>query len=389
MRLEGALVAITREELGRRIGALRQRRGWSQMQLADALEVAQSAVSRIEGGERSVDSIELARIADVLRVSVLDLLADEESVDELGIAARVDEQRSPAALDVALARVRELLRFDRLLDDLGVPGSGRVAPPVPSWLAARPSKEQGKKLAQWLRKELGLGDGPITDLPDLVEDELGLDVALEPLPDGLAGLCVVNDRACIALVDSSAVVGRQRFTLAHEIAHLLAGDPEPVLVDEQLFSRSPVEVQANSFAAHFLMPEAGLKRAIKDRKVDGRVAAELLYEFGVSMDALAWQLLNVGWIKEGRRRSLQGTPPKVLAFQHGYVSQWQAGEQQRNNVRPPLRLVRRGFDAYRKGLIGVEPLANLFRMDDADWLRRELEAVGVAPEDWVEDTADI
>lgn len=382
-------MAITREELGRRIGALRQRRGWSQMQLADALDVAQSAVSRIESGERSVDSIELARIADVLRVSVLDLLADDEITDDLGIAARVEEQRSPAALDVALARVRGLLRFDRLLDDLGAAGGERAHLPAPAWLSPRPSKEQGKELAQWLRNELGLGDGPITDLPDLVEDELGLDVALEPLPDGLAGLCVVNDRACLALVDSSAVVGRQRFTLAHEIAHLLAGDPEPVLVDEQLFSSSPRERQANAFAAHLLMPEAGLKRAIKERKIDGRVAAELLYEFGVSMDALCWQLLNLGWIKEGQRRSLQGTPPKALAFQHGYVSQWHAGEQQRHVVRPPLRLVRRGFDAYRTGLVGVEPLANLLRRDDAEGLRRELEAVGVAPEDWVEDTADI
>lgn len=382
-------MAITREELGRRIGAVRQRRGWSQMQLADALDVAQSAVSRIEGGERSVDSIELARIADVLRVSVLDLLADEETTDDLGIAARVEDQRSPAALDVALSRVRELLRFDRLLDELDAPRGDRVERPTPAALASRPSKDQGRKLAHWLREALGLGHGSITDLPDLVEDELGVDVALEPLPEGLAGLCVVTDRACMALVDSSAVVGRQRFTLAHEIAHLLAGDPEPVLVDEQLFSRSPTEMQANAFAAHFLMPEQGLKRAIKDRKVDGRVAAELLYEFGVSMDALCWQLLNLGWINEGRRKSLQASPPKALAFQHGYVSQWQVGEQQRNVVRPPLRLVRRGFDAYRKGLIGVEPLAHLFRMDDVDWLRRELEAVGVAPEDWVEDTAEI
>lgn len=359
------------------------------MQLADALDVAQSAVSRIENGERSVDSIELARIAEVLRVSVLDLLADDDVADRLGLAARVEELRSPAALDVALSRVRELLRFDRLLDDLGAPAGERVERPMPTRALARPSKDQGRSLARWFRKELGLGDGAITDLSDLVEDELGLDVALEPLPEGLSGLCVISDHACLALVDSGAVVGRQRFTLAHEVAHLLAGDPEPILVDEQLFGRRPREVQANSFAAHFLMPEEGIKRALKGRPVTGRVAAELQYEFGVSLEALAWQLVNLGLLTEARQRSLRASSQKALAYQHGYLSNWQAGEAQRNVVRPPLRLVRRGFDAYRKGYIGIEPLASLFHIDDADWLRRELEAVGVAPEDWVDDTVEV
>lgn len=382
-------MAITREELGRRIGALRQQRGWSQMQLADALELAQSAISRIESGERSVDSIELARVAEVLRVSVLDLLADEESADELGLAARAEEQRAPAALDVVLARVRELWRFDRMLDELDDTVVDKSARPDPPPFGSRSGKEQGRGLARWLREELGVGDGPITDLPDLIEDELALDVALEPLPEGLSGLCVVTERAALALVDSSAVIGRQRFTLAHELAHLLTGDPEPVLVDEQLFGKSPREVRANAFAAHFLMPEEGVVRALKGRPITGRVAAELQYEFTVSLEALAWQLVNLGLLTDARRRSLLASSPKALAYQHGYMSQWQAAEKQRNVVRPPLRLVRRGFDAYRRGIIGIEPLANLFRMDDVDWLRRELEAVGVAPLEWVDDTAEI
>lgn len=359
------------------------------MQLADALDVAQSAVSRIETGERSVDSIELARIAEILRGSVMDLLLDEQDANELGLAARAEETQDSEALTVALSRVRELLRFDRLLNDLGAPADERLTVPSPPPFSSRSGKDQGKELAVWLRGELRLGHGPITDLPDLIEDEMGLDVALEPLLQGLSGLCVVTPSAALLVADSSAVVGRQRFTLAHELCHLLAGDPEPVVVDEQLFTKSPREVRANSFAAHFLMPEPGIRRAVKGRTLSGRVAAELQYEFSVSLEALAWHLANLGFLTDARRRSLLASTPKVLAFQHGYVSQWQAAEQLRGLVRPPLRLVRRGFDAYRRGLIGIEPLANLLRHDDVEGLRRELESVGVGPQDWVDDTAEI
>ena len=60
-------------------------------------------------------------------------------------------------------------------------------------------------------------------------------------------------------------------------------------------------MRANAFAAAFLMPAAGITKALTDEDVDrGRVGPEdivhLMYRFGVSFQAILWRLLNLRWI---------------------------------------------------------------------------------------------
>lgn len=382
---------ITQEELGRRIGAARARRRLSQSDLAAAVGLAQSAISRIESGERSVDSLELAGIAKALEVSLLDLLEDRPVPEELlALAARAEEVRAPGAVESARNRIFELIRSDRLLEELAVPEQPRKMPPsLPT--VRGPAKDQGRELAEFLREELGLGPGPLPDLLDVVED-LGLDLALEPLHDGLAGLCVRTDEVAVALVDSSPVVGRQRFTVAHELCHFWVGDAQPVWIDEQLFAEDRghrvQEIRANAFAVHFLMPEEGVRRHLRGRQVDERVVVELQHTFGVSLEALLWHLANLRFVSSRMRSSIQRIGPRALALRHGYIAEWTALETERYIVRPPSRLLRRALRAYGQGLIGVERLATMLRRDDPEELRRELEDAGVtAGGGWVQDTA--
>lgn len=384
--LKGERLVITKEDLARRIEAARSRAGLSQGQLAKSVGVTQSAISRIESGERSVDSLELAAIARALGVSVLDLLEEHPLPDVLSFAGRIDVGHQTGALEQARQRIVDLLRFDALLNELGLPPE--VLGQMPSLQPPQgPAKNQGQSLAEKLRKQLGLRDRPIPDLYELMERELGVDIALEPTPEGLAGLCAHSDGVAIALVDSSSSYGRQRFTVAHELCHCLVGDAEPVWIDEQLFGTSTREVRANAFAAHFLMPTLGITSAIKSRKIDGQVLTELQHAFGVSLDALLWHLVNLGQISASQRRQFLQIGPKALAFRHGYVAEWRSVETQRDAVRPPSRLVRRALEAYSKGLIGIDRLAELFRVRDVEAFRRELEDAGISRDAWIADTA--
>ena len=69
---------ITQKELGQNIAEARKRAGMKQEDFARLIGLDRSAVSRIESGERKVDSIELATIAGVLGVTERSLLLVEE-----------------------------------------------------------------------------------------------------------------------------------------------------------------------------------------------------------------------------------------------------------------------------------------------------------------------
>lgn len=102
-----------------------------------------------------------------------------------------------------------------------------------------------------------------------------------PLDDELSGMIYVNDETPIIGVNSIHHIHRQRFTIAHEIGHLVLHYDrvrEKVHVDKRFrvaiyYNRDTqsshgtelVEIQANQFAAALLMPETYLRSVVSGR----------------------------------------------------------------------------------------------------------------------------
>jgi Zn-dependent peptidase ImmA (M78 family)/transcriptional regulator with XRE-family HTH domain len=374
--------AVTQEELGRRIAEARRGQRWTQGELAERVGLTQTVVSRIETGSRAVGSLELAELAEVLGVSVLDLLRRPGQGPMLAIAARLGHFRDPGAVDRALKRAATLIGLDELLDTvLGAPPSSGPAPPRLDGPGRGAAVDQGRRLAGQVRNALRLGDGPIVRLPELLEERFLLDVDVSPLPEAVDGLCVaVGDRTLI-LVGSSKPSSRQRFTLAHELAHHLVDDLDPLYVDERgARDRSVAEMRANAFAAHLLMPEPGVRAAVDGVADNAERAVRVALSFGTSVSAAAYQLGNLGLLAEAERDRLIDAGAKPLLLRHALPSDWQQDESGRGRVRPPGRLYARATLAFRRGLIGLEPLVELLRHPDRDQLRQELEDAGLAPD---------
>jgi hypothetical protein len=68
-------------------------------------------------------------------------------------------------------------------------------------------------------------------------------------------------------------------------------------------------------------------------------------------------------------------------MRYALPSDWQQDESGRGRLRPPSRLYRRATLAFRRGLIGLEPVAELLQRPDRDQLRQELEDAGLAPDE--------
>ncbi|OAK72657.1 helix-turn-helix domain-containing protein [Lederbergia galactosidilytica] len=56
-------------DTGKRIVSLREKRGWSQRELAKRVDLNASVMNRIESGERPIKDVELDKIATILDVS--------------------------------------------------------------------------------------------------------------------------------------------------------------------------------------------------------------------------------------------------------------------------------------------------------------------------------
>lgn len=91
---------------------------------------------------------------------------------------------------------------------------------------------------------------------------------------------------------------RQRFTMAHEYAHyILHKDDQGRFVDEEIYFRkdheSPIEYNADTFAAELLMPEYLFRKAISEDGI--KKINELSDLFNISKAAIAIRAENLGF----------------------------------------------------------------------------------------------
>lgn len=93
----------SREGMGRRIAELRDRKGWTQKQLAQKAELSAPFLSDIERGKRSVGAEILLRIATELRAS-LDYIMVGEDNDDTSTPSRSTLNVPPALEEAAQSK---------------------------------------------------------------------------------------------------------------------------------------------------------------------------------------------------------------------------------------------------------------------------------------------
>jgi hypothetical protein len=178
-------------------------------------------------------------------------------------------------------------------------------------MAARSSATTPERRAQAVLRQFGI-DAPPIPVEDLVV-ALGADLSKAPLEGDISGMLFREDepetRAVIG-VNSADALTRQRFTIAHEIGHLLMHPGRPVIIDKlvRLNLRTPraanlassqEEREANRFAAELLMPEDMVREAtgalVGDRELvsDRWLVQRLAKLFDVSGQAMEYRLVNL------------------------------------------------------------------------------------------------
>lgn len=128
---------------------------------------------------------------------------------------------------------------------------------------------------------LRLAEKHFPDAPEAIARLLGVKVAFCELDPETSGWCVRRGLAAIIRINSTQPRGRQRFTLAHELAHLIQGThPHVVETRHRGLSeiRSEVEKPANGLAAQILLPLSHLKRLTPEPPLIDAPALEKIAE---------------------------------------------------------------------------------------------------------------
>lgn len=294
-------------ELGERLQEARRARGLTQEDVAERLGVARTTVTALEKGTRRVRPDELIRLAELYGRSVNELLRERPRTPDMVVQFRaVISQDDPSVLQ-AVDRFKRHCDNYLFLETLCEAGR-QPSLPEPYDVGGLPAERAGEYVARAERNRLGLGDGPIGDLRELLEDVYGLRVFFLGLPHRISGLFAFTYElgGCVA-VNGGQPPERQRWSLSHELGHYLTNRFQAdVLLGDEPLTGSRHERVADSFARHFLLPGPAVERRFDEvyRARGGAVTpADLIGMadfFGVSFQALIFRL-------EGLRRLPAGT----------------------------------------------------------------------------------
>jgi Zn-dependent peptidase ImmA (M78 family) len=160
-----------------------------------------------------------------------------------------------------------------------------------------------EEIARLTRKNFRLPNGPITNLTRVLEDNGIFIVSYVFGTEELDGFTIhgAKDILPLIFINSSFPGERIRFTLAHELGHLVMHqhiEPEQYV---------KIEKEADTFASEFLMPTFDIKqdlRYINTFKLNVETLLRLKIKWKVSMNALLKRAIDLGVLTRNQEKYL-------------------------------------------------------------------------------------
>lgn len=328
LKLSRSAAKLSLRELEERIGNL----------------VSAQAIGRYERNEMMPSSKVLIALAKALNVTESYLLGDAEihlegvEFRKQKLDAKRDEEQISAVL---LQQVEGYLEIEDLLrvDSLNWNKPRGVPFPIKELANA-------EAVAQTMRAEWKLGLDSIPNLAEFFEEQ-GIKVIAVPLHPKISGSMGWVQRknqepVPIIIINADHPGERQRFTLAHELGHMVMD--VPALLD--------AEIASHRFAGAFIVPAEILWIEIGRQRTTLSMG-ELLYLkklLGISVQALVMRCKDLGIISESTCKHLF-----IEISKRG----WRKAEPEALPSEHPTRLKRLCFRAVVEQALSIERAAEL------------------------------
>jgi len=244
--------------VGKNLVEARVARGLRQSSLARMVDLSPAQVSKYEKGIQQPSSASLGRICEALSMPLNYFLAERDAGRSIGSAifyrsmsAATKQQRNTA--EQRFFWLKDIYAYLDEYVEFPAPNLPKLHTPISPEVISSEFIEEAAELA---RNYWHIGEAPVENLTRLLENN-GFIISFHDLEaDTLDAFSqLIEGRPFVVVSTQKLTAARVRFSLAHELGHLLLHKkvaPE-VLNNKVLFKL--MEEQANRFAAAFLFPQ--------------------------------------------------------------------------------------------------------------------------------------
>lgn len=343
--------------LSNKIKSGRKLRTFSQQKLADAIGVSKQMISKYENSVSVPSSGVIINMAKSLGLS-LDYFFTPSAV-ELGVVNfRKKSKLSVKRLDAIKEEVK--LKLGNYLEVENILKIDNVFDISIQKRKLNPSSGM-EEVVSLIRKDWQIGFDPVHNITQLLEDQKikVIEIAEEEnLFDGMAAL--IDDKYAVIVINENFPIERKRFTLLHELGHLILTLPNVDSNEEEKY--------CNRFASEFLFPKSDVIKEFgtKRNSISVEELIETQKKYGISIQAIIYRLLDSNIISKHQHTSFY----KQINFNKKLKEQ--INKERFDTPEYSHRYKQLVYRAYSQELISASKTANLLGKNINEIIAKEM-----------------
>lgn len=274
------------------LGLRRRMLGLSQTELAKTTGISQGSLSKTEQGLKEVSVAQIEILAQALNCPVSFFFQPEreygpplsmhDAMFRKGAVSTKAIDKIIAKLNTHIAHARTLLQSSELEPELPLP-----------FYEAEDYHNDFENIAHNVRRAWLMPRGPVKNLTDYMERAGILIVKCDMSGARIDGVSYqISGLPPIVFLNEEIPADRERFTLAHELGHLIM----------HRFPTENMEKEANSFASAFLMPATDIAPELKGITLEK--AAALKPYWKVSIGSLLYKAKTLKSVEDSQMQYL-------------------------------------------------------------------------------------
>lgn len=278
-----------------RIKNARKLKGLTLQDVADELTVSKQMISKYENGKSIPNSSKLLKLSRLFNLKI-DYFFNSLKVEIGEVNFRKKSSFSKKKQDSIKEKIKiDLENYLWVEDSLSIDYNFRN---IIGDLKIT-SIEDVEKATLKLRNEWNIGLDPVHNIIQLLEDQEIKVIELFDVDDKFDGLATyVNDKYPVIVVNGNFPVERKRFTLLHELGHLLLNLPNCEINVEENY--------CNKFASEFLLPKNIVIKEFGGRRshITLNELIDIQKKYGMSIPAIIYRLVDANILSKDRQTRL-------------------------------------------------------------------------------------